>query len=457
MYYQNTVTAIATPPGQGGIAVIRVSGPDTYAVVKKVFFPKNKNKNIDLMPGYTALFGDFFLDGKAVDEGIALFFRRPHSYTGEDVIELFCHGGDAVAKEVLHACSLAGAEPAGPGEFSKRAVINGKMSITKAEAINELISATSMQGVAISKVVMNGALQEKINEIKEKLIGITGHIAAHTDYPEEDVEEIALDEIKIILKEIEIKLQELIDSYGKGLILRRGVRLAIIGRPNVGKSTIFNLLSGFDRTIVTPIAGTTRDVIREEIQLSRIPVILADTAGLHETTDIVEAEGIKRSREEFEQAEIVLMVFDGAEELDEKDWLPIRECQGKKKIAVINKQDLGVRLDRKDIEAFFDKTIVISAYEENSRSIIEDAIEEILQIHKMDVNQPMLINERQLYAVQSAHRAVQDTLQSIEYEKKYDIAQYCIEQAIGSLAELTGENVSDRVVDDIFSRFCVGK
>ena len=330
----STICALATPPGAGGIAVVRVSGPEAYAVVEEIFTPRNPAKRVAEAKGYTAMLGHYHLRGEEIDETIALFFRAPHSYTGEDVIELSVHGGNAMAQGLLEALYLAGAAPAGPGEFTRRALENGRMSLTQAEAVMEIISAEGRQGAALAKSALDGALARRIAGIQAALQTLAAHLTAWIDYPEEDVPEVSQAELIATLSEQRDTLDQLIAGYGAGAVLRRGVDCVLLGRPNVGKSTLLNLLAGFDRAIVTPIAGTTRDVLEQAVMLgdTGIRLNLFDTAGVRdvgEHGDAVEAEGIRRSWKKLEEAGLVLAVFDLAAPLNEEDLEIARRCQGR--------------------------------------------------------------------------------------------------------------------------------
>ena len=310
---ETTIAAIATAPGAGGIAVVRLSGAQSYAVAERVFRPANPGKKVAQAKGYTALFGSFVEGDEAFDEGVALFFRAPHSYTGEDVVELSCHGGSAVARRLVEACLAAGAQPAAPGEYTRRAFLNGKLGLTQAEAVMDLISADGRQGAALANAALSGALARKIGEQKDALTALQAHLAAWVDFPEEDVPELDEAHLRSVLGSVQETLDGLIRNYQADTVLREGVDCAIVGRPNAGKSTLLNLLAGFDRAIVTPVAGTTRDVVEQAVQLGDIRLNLFDTAGLRETEDAIEAEGIRRSWKKLEEAGLILAVFDGSE------------------------------------------------------------------------------------------------------------------------------------------------
>ena len=454
---EQTVAAIATSPGQGGIAVIRISGSKAFSIASLVFAPKNKNKNVLQANGYTALFGEFIFNNNSIDEGIALFFKTPHSYTGEDVVELSCHGGSAVSQAVLQACIEAGAMPAPAGEFTKRAVLNGRIGLTQAEAVMDLISATSLQAAAAAKASLSGTLNIAIEKIKQKLLNLAGHLTAYIDYPEEGVEALEIERFITVLNDVEIDLNELIKGYNYGVILQRGIQTAIIGSPNVGKSTLFNLISGLDRAIVTEIAGTTRDVVREKIQIAGIPLLIADTAGIRKTDDIVEKEGIKRSYDELEQAGLIIAVFDGSLSLGPEEHALMKKCENKPALAVINKSDLGTKIDVNELKPYFEEIISISATEVESKKVIEKAVLKILNLKEISSNTAMVANERQLAMAIKARNSVQDSKEALEQGFTLDAAGVCLEDAISALAMLTGEKVSEIVLENVFSNFCVGK
>ena len=359
-----TIAAIATAPGAGGIAVVRLSGPESYAVAARVFHPANPNKNVEEAKGYTALFGSFVEGDDAFDEGVALFFREPHSYTGEDVVELSCHGGSAVARRLVEACIAAGAAPAAPGEYTRRAFLNGKMSLTQAEAVMDMISADGKQGAALANASLSGALAKKIGAEKEALTGLQAHLAAWVDFPEEDVPELDDAHLHTVLGQVQQELNGLIKNYDAGAVLREGVDCAIVGRPNAGKSTLLNLLAGFDRAIVTPVAGTTRDVVEQAVQLGDIRLNLFDTAGLRQTDDAIEAEGIRRSWKKLDEAGLILAVFDGSEPLTREDLALARRCAGRPAIALVNKEDKPTRFDAEIIAGDFAMVIPVCCQEE---------------------------------------------------------------------------------------------
>ena len=452
-----TIAAIATAPGAVGIAVVRLSGPESYAVAARVFHPANPNKNVEEAKGYTALFGSFVEGDDAFDEGVALFFREPHSYTGEDVVELSCHGGSAVARRLVEACIAAGAAPAAPGEYTRRAFLNGKMSLTQAEAVMDMISADGKQGAALANASLSGALAKKIGAEKEALTGLQAHLAAWVDFPEEDVPELDDAHLHTVLGQVQQELNGLIKNYDAGAVLREGVDCAIVGRPNAGKSTLLNLLAGFDRAIVTPVAGTTRDVVEQAVQLGDIRLNLFDTAGLRQTDDAIEAEGIRRSWKKLDEAGLILAVFDGSEPLTREDLALARRCAGRPAIALVNKEDKPTQFDAEIIAGDFAMVIPVCCQEEGSRKVIAAAVARLLGTNQIDPHAASLSGQRQLAAATRARDAVAGALDAVEGGFGLDAVSVCVDDALDALCELTGENASEAVINEVFERFCVGK
>ena len=460
----STICALATPPGAGGIAVVRVSGPEAYAVVEEIFTPCNPAKRIAEAKGYTAMLGHYHLRGEDMDETIALFFRAPHSYTGEDVIELSVHGGNAMAQGLLEALYLAGAAPAGPGEFTRRALENGRMSLTQAEAVMEIISAEGRQGAALAKSALDGALARRIAGIQAALQTLAAHLTAWIDYPEEDVPEVSQAELIATLSEQKDTLDQLIAGYGAGAVLRRGVDCVLLGRPNVGKSTLLNLLAGFDRAIVTPIAGTTRDVLEQAVMLgdTGIRLNLFDTAGVREVGadgDAIEAEGIRRSWRKLDEAGLVLAVFDAAQPLSDDDLELARRCQGRPAIAVLNKQDLAGETDvpRGTLEPYFKKIVPMCARDAVGLQALTDAVADLLGTAQLDPEAAQLCSARQLAAATRARDALAEAIAARQNGFGLDAAAVCLTDALQALFDLTGENASDATIEEVFETFCVGK
>ena len=462
MQLRSTICALATPPGEGGIAVVRLSGPDAYPIAAKVFAPIHKEKSVLEAKGYTALFGHYLLDGQEMDETVALFYRAPRSYTGEDVVELSVHGGSAMADGLQQALIAAGAMPAAPGEFTRRALENGRMSLTQAEAVMEVISAGGRQGAALAKSALDGRLAREAEGIRHQLQTLAAHLTAWIDYPEEDVPELAPDELKAALQQQKAKLDGWVNSYNAGAVLRHGVDCVLLGRPNVGKSTLLNLLAGFDRAIVTPVAGTTRDVVEQAVQLGDIRLNLFDTAGVRgkEEADAIEAEGIRRSWKKLEEAGLVLAVLDAGGPVTEADIEIARRCEGRPALAIFNKQDLADDaglFDESLLAPCFKHTIRLCAKDAASLKPLSDAVAGLLGTANLDPNAAALVSRRQLAAATAARDAVGEAIAAVDAGFGLDAAGVCIEDALRALADLTGEDAAEAVIDEVFSTFCVGK
>ena len=452
----STIAAISTPPSAGGIGIIRISGEDAIAVADRVFRPTGPRRLPELS-GYHAAHGRAFFDGRDVDECVALVFRAPKSYTGEDVVELCCHGGLYVLQTVLRAVLAAGAVPAAAGEFTKRAFLNGKLDLTEAEAVMNLINAQGEQGAKAALSALDGALSDKIRALCGELLGLSAQLGAWVDYPDDEIEELQTDTLEATLSGVEAELQGLLSRFDAGRALIEGVETAIIGKPNVGKSALMNLLSGFGRSIVTEIAGTTRDVVEQTVRLGDLVLHLADTAGIHATDDFVESIGVDRAKEKSKRAGLVFAVFDGARPLDDADREILALCKGKHVIAVLNKSDLPQKADKAAITAVVPVCVEVCALTGDGLGALEEAAEKLLCVHGLDANAALLTTERQRQDAAAALAAVKDALQALRAGLTLDAVNVSMDDAIANLLSLTGERVTDAVVDEVFSRFCVGK
>ncbi len=454
--YYSTIAAIATAQGLGGIGIIRVSGDKAYEICSKVFKSAD-GSDIQTARGYTAKFGYVYSEGNVVDEAIALFFRAPKSYTGEDVVELQCHGGSYVLSLILRALIDAGASYAQPGEFTRRAFENSRISLTKAEAVMDIINASNNVSLRQAMAASEGRTAAQIREILSEMTSITAQLAVWADFPEDDVPAVDTENLKIQLYQLDTKLTNIISQSELGIISREGVATVIAGRPNVGKSSLMNMLAGCERCIVTDIPGTTRDVIEEKINVGGTILRISDTAGLRETGDIVEAIGVKEAKKRIENAQLVLAVFDGSEELTEDDTELLDMLESRIAIAIINKSDKEQKINERYIKDKKLQIVYISAKNNEGLEELENAIKHILGTTSIDVTSTALANERQLDAARRALENLQMAKQDFEFGMTLDAVTVGMENAISALLELTGESVSEKVLDEVFSKFCVGK
>ncbi len=456
----STIAAISTPHAEGGIAVIRISGTDALTIADRVFHSASGRKIPSEMPGYTCAFGTAHRNHQVLDEVVLTVFRAPMSYTGEDVAELSCHGGIYVSREILRAVLDAGAVPAEAGEFTKRAFQNGKISLTQAEAVMDVISADNARELAFARSLHEGAVFRRIRTIIDQIVTVLGALAAWADYPEDDIPEVSPEALARSLGAIRTALCETIRTGDYGRILKDGVSAVIVGRPNVGKSTLFNLLSGCQRSIVTNIAGTTRDVVEERVRLGDVTLRLWDTAGLRETEDVIEQIGVNIARERLEQADLVLAVFDGTDALSVEDEELLRQLEGRETrrvIAIVNKMDCGNAEAMERIAERCACCIPMSAKDGNGLEELRSAIAE--RFYEGDVTPEMgiLANERQLRCAQAALAAVAQAIEALDAGEMLDAITVLLDEAAEHLMNLTGERVSEKVVEDVFTRFCVGK
>ena len=452
----NTIAAISTAQGEGGIGVIRISGESAIEIADKIFKNIN-NKKLTDMKGYNAAFGKVIFGGEEIDEAVALVFRAPHSYTGENVVELSCHGGVYVTARVLRAALDSGARPAEPGEFTKRAFLNGKMDLTEAEAVADIISARSKSAARAALCVKDGALRAKLDNIKNDLLNLASHLSAWADYPEEDIAEVTDDMIFDACDKAISSLSHLLDTYDSGQAVKEGIDTVIAGRPNVGKSTLMNLLSGSERSIVTDIPGTTRDVVEDTVLVGDVILRLSDTAGLRSTNDEVEKIGVEKARKRLEQCGLLLAVLDNSRELNDEDFSLLKEAKNVPTIVIINKTDLVGKLDTDKIADYCDNIIKVSAASGEGKEEIISAVRKIAGTDKLNPSEGILSNERQRTAVVNALRSVTEAKESLKNGMTYDAVTVSLEEAISAVLELTGERVSEEIVDRVFHNFCVGK
>ena len=450
------IAAISTAQGQGGIGIIRISGEEAVAVADKVFVCASGKRLADLK-GYNAAFGYVEKNGEKIDEAIALVFLAPHSYTGENVVEISCHGGLFITKEVLRTVIEAGAKPAQAGEFTKRAFLNGKIDLAEAESVMDIIGAKNTAAARAALVNKEGILSKKINGIKEELIDKAAHLAAWADYPEEDIPEISYNQLMEAVEHGLNELNSLLDGYDAGQVIKEGIDTVIAGKPNVGKSTLMNLLTGTQKSIVTEIPGTTRDIIEETVTLGNVVLRLSDTAGIRNTDNKVEKIGVEKAIQRLKTCGLLLAVFDSSMPLEKEDYKLIEDIKNVPSVAVINKSDLEKKIDSDYIEKNTENVVYISAGNASGLQELESVIEKITGTNSFDPSQGVLSNERQRNSAFLAKKALEEAKNALEIGMTFDAVTISIEEAISELLELTGENVSDEIVDKVFHNFCVGK
>lgn len=454
---QTTIAAIATPAAPAGLGVIRLSGPDAITIAARVFRPAKAAASLVETDGYTARYGHVFDETGDLDDCVALVFRAPHSFTGENVVELSCHGGVYLLQRVLRAVIAAGARPATAGEFTKRAFINGKMDLTGAEAVMQTIAADGQLSMKTAAATREGAVYRALSAVKTALTAAASQFAAYIDYPDEDIPDLPVEELLAILSRAKTGLERLLATFDAGRVVREGIDAAIVGSPNVGKSTLMNTLTGYDCSIVTAIAGTTRDVVEQTVRLGDVTLRLADTAGIHDSGDEVESIGIERARARMKQAALVLAVFDTTAPLTEDDTALIRELADTPTIAILNKTDRPPVMDTATVRAAFPYTVSISAATGAGIDDLAAAVAKLTGVAGLTGDEPILATERQRDGGLRALACVNEAIAALEAGLTPDAAAISIDGAIGAIGELTGERASEAIIDDIFARFCVGK
>lgn len=458
----DTIAAVSTPYGKGGVAMIRISGADAVAVAEKVFVCASGKRLSELPHGRTA-YGEIFMPDRAVnsiDDGIAVVFRAPHSFTGEDTVEITCHGGILVTKKVLSAVLCAGARAAEAGEFTRRAYVSGRIKLTEAEALGDLLEARSESQLVLARSGMRGRLSDKMEELYRSLRAVLAGIYAVIDFPDEDLSDMSREDIEAELVTVIGGIRKLSDTHGTGRAVNEGIPTVICGRTNAGKSSVYNRILGYDAAIVTDIEGTTRDVLREVAVLGKATLLLADTAGLRSTDDKVESIGIERSLREIEGAGLVLAVFDGSR-APEKDDMELAErikCMDVASIALINKSDISDGCECEELCRGFDRVIHISATTGDGFDALLEAVDELFIDGEIDMaNDAVVTGARQYASLVKSRELLERALEDIRMGMSLDACCVGVECAMSALGEVDGREIGEEIVADIFSRFCVGK
>lgn len=452
----STIAAISTAQGQGGIGVIRVSGEQAFTIVDKIFKSVSGKKIMDIK-GYTALFGHIYNNEEVLDEAVVLKYVAPKSFTGENVVEISCHGGMYITKEVLNAVIMAGASLAEPGEFTKRAYLNGKMDLTEAESVMDIISAKSKSAARAALFVKDGALFKKSQQVKQLLLDKAAHLSAWADYPEEDIPEVSEDSIMEAIEESISILEKLLSTYDMGQVVKEGIDTVIAGRPNAGKSTLMNLLVGREKSIVTNIAGTTRDVVEDTVLVGNVMLKLSDTAGIRDTDNEIEKIGVQKTFDKINGAGLVIALFDNNEALNSEDIDLINKIKDMPCIAVINKIDLEDKVDKKYITDNIENVVYISAKQQDNIDELKNMIEKIAGTEDFDPSAGIIANERQRNAIRNAVNSLYESKESLAMGMTMDAITVSLQETIDYLLELTGEKAGEEIVDSVFHNFCVGK
>jgi tRNA modification GTPase len=455
--FDDTIAAIATPLGEGGLAVIRISGPQAFAVADRCFTPVGKNslKPSDA-PTHTIHFGRVVHDGKTVDEALVAVMRAPRTFTREDVVEITCHGGILPAKMVLDAVLAGGARLAEPGEFTRRAFLNGRIDLAQAEAVADVIHSRTELALCAANEQLAGKLSQRINQLRDDMVKTLAHVEAHIDFPDEDIAPDTKAQLISRLERGVAFMDELLRTANEGQILRRGIRAAIVGRPNAGKSSLLNQLLGHDRAIVSPIPGTTRDTIEETANIRGLPVVFIDTAGLREARDEIEGEGIRRSRQTLQNAEFILHVLDASEPLTPADENYLAEFSGKQRILVLNKCDLPAKLFVPG--GLNAASVSVCCLTGKGIESLKDAIKELVWSGEIKTEMlQVMINSRHQDALNRARVATQRTVEAIRAGDTLELAAMDLRIAVNAVGEIVGKTTTEDLLDMIFSQFCIGK
>ena len=458
----NTIAAIATATGAGGIGIVRMSGDNCFEILKKIFIPKNKDVDIDKVKGYTIKYG-YIVNPETkekIDEVLVSFFRAPRSYTTENMCEINSHGGTLIERKILEQCLLNGANLAEPGEFTKRAFLNGRIDLSQAESVIDLINSKTDKEVSASFEQLQGRLSNEIRSIKDDLLDIMADIEAQIDYPEYDIEETTNEKASKILNNIKSKLIKLENSFRSGKILKEGVKTVIIGKPNAGKSSLLNTLLDEDRAIVSDIEGTTRDTIEEFVNIEGVPLKIIDTAGIRDTDNCVEKIGVEKAINLIEEADLIIAVFDSSKKLDKEDFKVLDLIKNKKNIILLNKCDLSeFNPETINYMSNFNKTVIKASMKTKvGLDKLYKAISDMFNNNEIELNNGIIItNIRHKDQIHKAIISINEALNCINDNVSLDILAIYIKETLENLGEITGDNVFEDIISKIFSKFCLGK
>ena len=455
----STIVSISTAPGIGGIGIIRMSGEKSFEILDKIFKPKTSQK-IEDIKGYTIKYGHIVENNEIIDEVLVSYFKAPRSYTTENMCEINSHGGNVVVKKILEICLKNGAELAEPGEFTKRAFLNGRIDLAQAESVIDVINAKSDKEAKSGIKQLEGYLSKEIKGIKQEILDVLVNIEVTIDYPEYDTPEVQEKEIAQMLESVGKKLKKLEKSFDNGKIIKDGIKTAIIGKPNAGKSSLLNAILKEDRAIVTDIAGTTRDTIEEFVTINGIPLNLVDTAGIREASDEVEKIGVEKSIKQANDADLIIAIFDSSKDLEEEDIEILNLIKGKKSIILLNKSDLNSKINENDdrFTSITENILRISALNKYGIDELYEKIAELFNLNEINLDNEILItNIRHKNIISKSLENVNKAKEALEINMPIDIITIYIKEILEDLGEITGEVVTVDIINEIFSKFCLGK